>query len=106
MFASNFTVDNSYLKHLRGQNSLKKYSQAKTIATHNTMTNYFCSTCGTLMYRISSGNPNQSIPRIGTIDDFSLQETKFRPQIEQFVNDRVDWFSGVEGAQKFEKMMH
>lgn len=104
MFASNFTVDNRYLKHLRGQDNLKTFSQAKTIASHNTMTNYFCSACGTLMYRISSGNPNQSIPRIGTIDDFSLHETKFRPQIEQFVNDRVDWFTGVEGAKKFEAM--
>lgn len=68
------------------------------------MTNYFCSTCGTLMYRVGSAFPGQSILRIGTVDDFNLHETKLRPQIEQFTKDRVVWFSGVEGAKKFEGM--
>ena len=55
MFASNFIVNDSALKHIRGQDKLTKWSQNKTIATGNTMTNYFCSVCGTLMYRVSSG---------------------------------------------------
>ncbi|ROW05639.1 hypothetical protein VSDG_00107 [Cytospora chrysosperma] len=101
MFASNFTVDNAYLKHLRGRENLKTYAQAKTIASGNTMTNHFCSTCGTLMYRVSSGEPTKSVLRIGTVDDFSLHETKLRPQIEIFTKTRVGWFSGVEGAKKF-----
>ncbi|MCJ1440473.1 MAG: hypothetical protein MMC23_000957 [Stictis urceolatum] len=102
MFASNFTVKDSHLKHLRGQVNLKTYGQSKTIASGNKMTNYFCSTCGTLMYRVSSGLPGESILRIGTIDDFNLHETKLRPQIEQFTKSRVSWFTGVEGAKKFE----
>ena len=31
MFASNFTVDDKYLKHLRGQENLKTFEQSKTI---------------------------------------------------------------------------
>ena len=46
--------------------------------------------------------PGKSILRIGTIDDFHLQETKLRPTIEQFVKERVAWLGGVEGAEKFE----
>ncbi|KAI3400578.1 hypothetical protein diail_2780 [Diaporthe ilicicola] len=102
MFASNFTVDDKYLKHLRGQDNLKTWGQSKTVASGNEMTNFFCSTCGTLMYRVSSGFPGKSILRIGTIDDFNLHETKLKPQVEFFVERRVGWLSGVEGAKQVE----
>ncbi|KAF3762828.1 hypothetical protein M406DRAFT_264365 [Cryphonectria parasitica EP155] len=102
MFASNFVVDDAYLKHVRGKDKLKTWSQSKTIASGNTMTNYFCSTCGTLMYRVSSGFPGKSITRIGTIDDFHLIENKLAPTIEQFVKSRVSWLSDVKRAQQFE----
>lgn len=102
VFASNFTVDDAYLKHLRGRDNLKTWSQSTTIASGNTMTNYFCNTCGTLLYRVSSGFPGNSILRIGTIDDFRLMETKIKPTIEQFIGTRVAWRSGVEGAKEFE----
>ena len=102
MFASNFTIADTHLKHLRGQDNLKTFSQSRTIGSGHTMTNYFCSTCGTLMYRVGTAFPGMSILRIGTIDDFNLHETKLKPKVEQFVKDRVSWFSGVEGAKKFE----
>ena len=56
------------------------------------------------MYRVGSQFPGQSILRIGTVDDFNLHETKLRPQVEQFVKDRVSWLSGVEGAKQIEGM--
>ncbi|KAM3425750.1 hypothetical protein BST61_g7681 [Cercospora zeina] len=89
MFASNFVVKDSHLKHLRGESKLTKFKQSATIATGNWMENSFCSVCGTLMYRRSEGFPGMSIPRIGTIDDFGLQETKFKPRIETFEKDRL-----------------
>jgi hypothetical protein len=104
MFASNFTVADTHLKHLRGRENLKSFGQSRTIASGHLMTNYFCSTCGTLMYRVGSAFPGHSILRIGTVDDFSLHETKLRPQTELFTKDRVSWFHGVEGAQQFEGM--
>lgn len=100
MFASNFIVKDQALKHNRGQDKLTKFSQNKTIETGNTMSNYFCSVCGTLMYRVSSGFPGMSITRIGTVDDFSLHDTKLKPRIEQFCKDRVSWFKGGEGVQQ------
>ena len=102
MFASNFTIADTHLKHLRGQDNLETFSQSRTIGSGHTMTNYFCSTCGTLMYRVGTAFPGMSILRIGTVDDFNLHETKLRPKVELFVKDRVSWFTGVEGAKKFE----
>lgn len=73
------------------------------------MTNYFCSTCGTLMYRIGSGFPGVKILRIGTVDDFSLHEGLLRPRQEWFVKQRNNWVHGVdgvrvEGIEKYEVM--
>lgn len=68
------------------------------------MTNHFCSVCGTLMYRISSGYPGLLITRIGTVDDFNLQETKLKPRLEQFVKTRSSWLGGCQqfGVRQFE----
>ncbi|KAF8210824.1 Mss4-like protein [Mycena galopus ATCC 62051] len=100
MFASNFTIADTHLTHLRGRENLSAFGQARTIASGNTMTNYFCATCGTLMYRVSSGFPGMSILRIGTVDDFALHETKLRPRVEQFVETRVGWLCGAEGVRQ------
>ncbi|KAK7730068.1 hypothetical protein SLS57_001728 [Botryosphaeria dothidea] len=100
MFASNFTVADTHLKHLRGQENLSTYGQKQTIESGNTMTNYFCKTCGTLMYRVGARWPGTSILRIGTIDDFHLMETKLKPQVEQFVRQRADWLPGVKGVEQ------
>ncbi|KPM46400.1 hypothetical protein AK830_g101 [Neonectria ditissima] len=102
MFASNFIIADKYLKHLRGQDNLKQFGQSKTIGSGYTMTNYFCSTCGTLMYRVGAAFPGTSILRIGTVDDFNLHETKLKPRVEQFIENRVSWFSGVDGVKQVE----
>lgn len=100
MFASNFLVKDSALKYERGKDKLTRYAQKKTIASGHTMENSFCSICGTLMYRITSNHPDEILMRIGTVDDFLLHETKLKPTLENFVKDRVGWFSGVEGAKQ------
>lgn len=105
MFASNFAVLDTHLKHLRGRDNLQTWGQSQTIASRHMMTNYFCKTCGTLMYRVGSAFPGISICRIGTIDDFSLMETKLRPREEYFVNTRVNWLPGVEGTEKRDGML-
>ncbi|EED22153.1 conserved hypothetical protein [Talaromyces stipitatus ATCC 10500] len=102
MFASNFTVDDAYLTHIRGHDNLTSYGQSHTIASGKKMTNYFCSTCGTLMYRVGEAFPGKSILRIGTVDDFNLHETKLRPQREIFVKDRVSWATSIEGVQQIQ----
>ncbi|TVY75766.1 hypothetical protein LSUE1_G006391 [Lachnellula suecica] len=101
MFASNFIVLADHLTHIRGRENLTSYSQSHTIASGNTMTNYFCKTCGTLMYRIREGSKGVVL-RIGTVDDFNLHETKLKPKLEVFVKDRCSWVSPVEGAKQVE----
>ncbi|KAH9845842.1 histidine acid [Teratosphaeria destructans] len=102
MFASNFIVQDDAWTFLQGEDKLKKFSQSETISTGNTMTNYFCSDCGVLMYRVSSGFPGMKIPRIGTVDDFRLHETKLKPKVEQFTKDRVAWLPGAQGVTQVE----
>ncbi|KAJ6516504.1 Mss4-like protein [Mycena sanguinolenta] len=102
MFASNFAVYDTHLTHVRGRENLTEFSQSRTIASGSTMTNYFCATCGTLMYRVSTGFPGISTLRIGTVDDFHLHETKLKPQVEQFIERRVGWLHGAEGVKQVE----
>ncbi|KAI1189659.1 Mss4-like protein [Nemania serpens] len=100
MFASNIIVKDEYVKHLRGLENLKTFSQSTTIESGKKMTNWFCHTCGTLMYRVGDRFPGVKILRLGTVDDFNLAETKLRPKTEQFIRNRVSWFSGCEGTRK------
>jgi len=106
MHATNFTVLDTHLKHLRGRENLKSWGQNVTIfyktpGKDNTMTNYFCQTCGSLMYRVGAAFPGMSILRVGSVDDFSLHETKLRPTMEQFTKDRVAWKLPTEGTTQF-----
>jgi len=102
MFASNFTVADTHLEHVRGRDNLTAFAQAKTIASGGTMTNYFCKTCGTLMYRVAERFPGWSILRIGTVDDFRLHETKLKPTVEQFTGTRPCWLGGVQSISQVE----
>jgi hypothetical protein len=100
MFASNISVRDTQLAHIRGRDNLTAYGQSRTIISCKVMTNYFCSTCGTLMYRI--GALGASILRLGTVDGISLHETKPKPRSERFVKDQVGWLCAVEGLEQFE----
>ncbi|KAI1457023.1 Mss4-like protein [Annulohypoxylon moriforme] len=104
MFASNFIVADTHLRHVRGQENLKTFGQSKTIKSGHQMTNHFCGTCGTLMYRVSARWPGTSVLRIGTVDDFSLMNTVLKPRIELFVEERMGWMGEVKGAVQSEEM--
>lgn len=66
MFCSNFVVLDTHVKHLRGQDNLTAWGEKETIASGGMMTNYFCKTCGTLMYRIGEKFPVHLPPFKGT----------------------------------------
>ncbi|CAD0088166.1 unnamed protein product, partial [Aureobasidium vineae] len=97
-YQSNITVTDSYLRHVRGADSLTTFSELKTIRAGESMTNYFCITCGTLMYRRGARFPGLTILRTGTVNGISLAETKLRPQVEQFIERRVAWSVPIEGT--------
>lgn len=102
LYQSNITVADSHLKHVRGEDSLTAFSEAKTIRSNATMINYLCKTCGTLMYRRGENFPGMTILRTGTVDDLALAETSLRPQVEQFIERRVAWSKPIEGAAQVE----
>lgn len=102
MFASNFTIADTHLKHVRGRDNLKTFGQSKTIGSGKTMTNYFCSTCGSLMYRVGEAFPGKSVLRIGTVDNFHLHETKLKPLLEQFTEERVGWLQPAQDVKQVE----
>ncbi|TKX21353.1 glutathione-dependent formaldehyde-activating enzyme-like protein 2 [Elsinoe australis] len=102
LFGCNFVIPTSALQHVSGQDELTEYSTSKSVGTGNTMTNYFCKVCGSIMYRIGTGFPGKVIMRVGTVDDFNMMEGLMKPEVEQFVKDRVSWLRGVEGARQVE----
>lgn len=102
MFASNFIISDAYLEHVRGRDVLTEFSQSKTIASGKAMTNFFCSKCGSLMYRVGKAYSGSKILRIGTVDDFNLHETKLKPRVEQYVKDRVSWLCQADGVKQVE----
>ncbi|TAQ89516.1 hypothetical protein B7494_g2179 [Chlorociboria aeruginascens] len=100
MFATNFAIKDTTLQHIRGGSNLTKYERKEGIATGDQMDSHFCKTCGSLMYRISSGFPGVAIMRLGQVDDFSLAEGALKPRLEQFVKDKVAWAIPVEGVRQ------
>jgi hypothetical protein len=85
-------------RKIRGEDNLTVFSETETIRANARMTNYFCKTCGTLVYRRGARFPGMTILRTGIVDDLSLAETKLRPQVEQFIERRVAWSVPIEGA--------
>ncbi|KAJ7477200.1 Mss4-like protein [Mycena galericulata] len=69
-FSSIFVVKKSGVCFITGsEDNLTKYVREHRIVSGNTMTSSFCKTCGMLMWRESTGQPNILDMRIGTVDD-------------------------------------
>jgi hypothetical protein len=102
MFATNFTVNDKYIRYIRGEDNLTTWGEDVTTSTGKTMTNGFCKTCGTLMWRQGAAFPGTKFMRVGTVDDENLHQTVLRPQKEYFVENRVGWWHGVENAKQIE----
>lgn len=97
MFTTGFVVLDTHLTHVRGEENLKQFSQSDTIERDGSaMTNFFCITCGSLMYRRSSAYEGVSVLRGGTVDDFKLVGTVLKPGDEQFCKYKVAWLSSIK----------
>lgn len=104
MFATSFTVLNSHIRFIRGEDTLQKLTQSETVATGHSMTNHFCPKCGTLMARNSSGFPDVKFLRMGTVDNFNLFDGQMAPQLEIFTKNRATWLKPLPGTQQFTDM--
>jgi hypothetical protein len=105
MFASNFLIKESQIRWIRGRENVKEYTQSKTVKSGNDMTNVFCNTCGGLMWRYSSAFKELLAMRVGIVDDLHLHETKLRPQLEQFVETRVEWLEPIKDVKQIRGML-
>lgn len=103
-FATNFSARRDHIRFVRGNDLLQTLAQSKTITSGNTMTNHFCSKCGTLMARDSSHYPHLWILRLGTVDDFTLANGPLRPRREIFTKHRVPWLAPVKDAKQYYEM--
>jgi hypothetical protein len=61
------------------------------------MSNHSCSTCGSLLYRTSSGYPGKLAVKIGNIDEEDAV-LNYVPDVEIFTRTRPAWVKPVEGA--------
>jgi hypothetical protein len=104
MFATNLTTLNSHTRFTRGQDNLTVFAQSQTIPTGRQMSNSFCKTCGTVMFREGAVAPGTRFMRGGPIDDHSLHGTVLKPQVEIFSEHRVSWLKGVDGVEQAKGM--
>lgn len=49
--------------------------------------------------------PGVLIVKAGTLDDLSLNETKYKPKAEIYCRNKFSWLPDVEGAAKFDGAM-
>ncbi|KAH7173144.1 Mss4-like protein [Fusarium flagelliforme] len=70
----------------------------------NPVTNTFCPTCGTTMFRYGPAAPGIKFVKAGIFDDPELLAT-IKPQGEIFVSRRPVWMSSIEGASQKKEMV-
>jgi hypothetical protein len=61
------------------------------------MTNHCCGTCGSLLYRTSSGYLGKLAVKVGCIDDEDVV-ANYVPDVEIFTRSRVSWEPAMVGA--------
>jgi hypothetical protein len=64
------------------------------------MTSHFCDTCGSLIYRTSTGYPGKFALKVGNIDDDGKANYEYVPDVEIFTRTRAPWIPAVEGAKQ------
>ena len=65
---------------------------------HQDITNHFCATCGTVLFRTGGypGNADKIGLRAGVLDDQSLLNAP--PMVEVYAERRPPWVQPIEGA--------
>ncbi|KAL6408107.1 glutathione-dependent formaldehyde-activating protein [Ilyonectria robusta] len=66
---------------------------------------HFCPDCGAQLYVTSNAAPGIVIIKAGTLDDWRLNDTKFKPTVEIFCQYKYNWLPDIGGTTKFEGAM-
>jgi hypothetical protein len=84
------------LKVTKGE--LKPY--IKIADSGNTIKNYFCSNCGSTLYRTSTGFPGVAMVRAGCVDNLDVASAK--PTVELWTRSHVGWVPFLQDIEKIE----
>lgn len=71
---------------------------SKTADTGNTITSYFCTGCGTTLYRDGASFPGLKIIKAGVLDKETIEKDA-KPQAELYHPDRISWVPQFEGVE-------
>ncbi|KAJ4152147.1 hypothetical protein NW765_017656 [Fusarium oxysporum] len=58
-----------------------------------------------MLYVTSEAASEMVIVKAGTLDNLSLNETKYKPPVEIFCENKYSWLPDIEGAKKFDGAM-
>ncbi|MCJ1375901.1 hypothetical protein MMC20_007139 [Loxospora ochrophaea] len=96
MYSTNLMVGTDALKLESG--SPKQFSKGTDAG--NTITSFFCDSCGTTLWRESTGFPGIKIVKEGTLDTVSGG----KPTLELYTPRRAEWVPEVTAAEQKLKM--
>ena len=65
----------------------------------------FCDTCGSTLYRKSSGHQDGVAVMIGGVDSDEILHAS-KPQVEIYTSNRPNWVTRIEGADQQEGKWH
>lgn len=95
-FSNNYLLDTETLKIVNGEFN----HWTKVAESGNEITSHFCGTCGSLVYRSSSGYPGKFVLKVGNVDDDGKTNSDFVPDVEVFTRTRSPWIPAVAGAKQ------
>ncbi|KAH7110428.1 Mss4-like protein [Dactylonectria estremocensis] len=99
MFSTNILVSEDDFQIVEGAPK----AISKVADSGKTITSYFCSECGTTLFRGTESFPGMKIIKAGVLDGpVALQEAS--PAVELFVTRRPDWVAPFTGAGQKEVM--
>lgn len=76
---------------------------AKKADSGKTITSHFCGDCGSTLWRDGETFGDAKVIKVGIMDDLDAV-TKAKPAVELYVPERVEWVSGVSGADQLKAM--
>ncbi|KAF7536452.1 hypothetical protein G7Z17_g13050 [Cylindrodendrum hubeiense] len=65
-------------------------------------TDNFCQECGSLIYVLGKAAPLLVFIKAGSLDDLSLNDTKYKPAVEIYCKYKYKWLPAFESTKTFE----
>ncbi|WYZ36539.1 hypothetical protein EsH8_II_000045 [Colletotrichum jinshuiense] len=93
-FAINWVIPRDQLT-ITGESKLKEYT-TKALSG-SPVTNHFCGSCGTTLWRDGAATQGICYLKAGILDDAAAVDSR-KPAAEIFTTRRITWLHSIEGA--------